>query len=123
MAVMSMIEGDGDADMCGNEDVGDVAVAGDRDGPLDVNEDWGMRLVCKSSNGHQSNVVVGSPGVVGGPNKNIVVSCLATAGAVATTHLMQMRIGRAALPKYIVHGGRDDDEVGSEVPRFDGECG
>jgi len=27
------------------------------------------------------------------------------------------------LPKYIVYGSWDDDEVGSEGPRFDGERG
>ena len=36
-AVMSMIEGDGDAD-AGDDDVKDVVVADNRDRPLDVNE-------------------------------------------------------------------------------------
>lgn len=120
MAVMSMIEGDGDASVFGDEEVG---VTGDRDGPPDVNEGWGMILVCKLSNGHQSNVVGGSPGVVGGPNKDMVVSCLATAETTAKARPTQMRIGRTMLPEYIVHGGWEDDEVGPEDSRLDRKRG
>lgn len=64
-AVMSMIEGDG-AGVGDDEEVKDVAVAGNRDRPLDVRPGWDRRLVSKSSssNGHQSNVESGSLGEV-----------------------------------------------------------
>jgi len=109
---MSMIEGDGDGDVCDNGDeevkeAKDDDVASDLDRTVDVNEGRGTRLVSKSSNGHQSNVV-------GGPNKNIVVSCLGTGGADATTHPTQTKIGRAMLPKHIAYGRWEDDDVGSE---------
>ena len=58
---MSMIEGDCDVDMCDSDEVKDVVVVGNRDRPFDVNEGWGTRLVSRSSNGHQSNVVSGVP--------------------------------------------------------------
>lgn len=63
-AVMSMIEGDGAG--VGDEEMKDVAVAGNRDRPLDVKPGWDRRLVSKSSssNGHQSNVESGSLGEV-----------------------------------------------------------
>lgn len=95
---MSIIEGEGDGERDDDEEEeNSVVVAGDWDGPSDVNEGWGTRLVWKSSNGHQSNVV-------GGPNKNIVVSCLATTGPTATARPAQMRIGRIRLPKNIRDG-------------------
>lgn len=108
-AVMSIIEGDGDGDTCDDDDeeANDVDVAGNLDRLVDVDEGWSTRLVSRSSNGHQSIVV-------GGPNKNIVVSCLATGGATATAHPAQMSIWRATLPKHIAYRPREDDEVGSE---------
>lgn len=81
---------------------------------FDVKNGLSERLVTKSSNGHQSNGVEGVTGVAGGLNRNVIVSCLGTAAA--PTRPTQMRTGRAMLPKYIVYGPGDDDEVGSEDP-------
>lgn len=60
---MSTIEGDGDADVCDDDEVKKVVVAGNRDG-LFVNEGWDARSVSKSPNGHQSNVENRGSGVV-----------------------------------------------------------
>jgi len=65
-AVMSMIGGDGDADVCGDDDEGVMGIGvacRSCDRLLDVNGGWGVRSVSKSSNGHQSNVVSRAPGV------------------------------------------------------------
>ena len=120
---MSMIEGDGDGDMCEDDEVKDGVVVGDRDKPLGVNEGWDMKLVSKSSNGHQSNAVSEAPEVIDCPNKDVVVSCLATAEVIAATHPKQVKIRRVILPKYIAYRLRYDDDTGSEGPRFDRERG
>lgn len=62
-AVMSIIEGDGDGDVCdnGDEEMRIEDIVGDWGEPLDVNEYW--REVSKRlSNGHQSKTVGEAPG-------------------------------------------------------------
>lgn len=114
-AVISIIEGDGDAGVYDDE-VGDAVVAGGWDSPLDVKDGWNTKLISESSNGHQSNAVSEAPEVLDCPNKKVIVSCLATPGAIATTHPTQVKIRRAALPKYIAYGPWYDDKIGLEDP-------
>ena len=58
---MSTIEGEGDGGVCDDDGADDVVViAGNEDRSLDINDDEGMMLVSRLSNGHQSNVVKGA---------------------------------------------------------------
>lgn len=63
-AVMSIIEGDDDRGGRENESEEVEEIVGcDWDELLDAKKGWDAELVEKSSNGHQSSVVEGAPGV------------------------------------------------------------
>ena len=62
-AVMSIIEGEGDSVARDDDGVEGVVIVGNEDSSLDVNEGEGTMVVSGLSNGHQSNVVNGTPDI------------------------------------------------------------